>query len=565
MDDDEVLTVRTLQAYRKIISDLTSQHNGRVVDSPGDNLLAEFGSVVDAVQCAVEIQQILKSKNADLPDNRKMEFRIGINLGDVIEEDDRIYGDGVNIAARIESLADPGGICISGNAYEQIVNKLDLKYDNLGEHQVKNIRRPVRVYKIPVEIKSEEKDEVSILDSIIDMSVPTDRASIAVLPFVNMSGDLEQEYFADGMTEEIITAFSKIPDILVIASTSTFTYKGKKIKVKQIGEELGVKYVLEGSVRKAGNRIRLTAQLIDTTNEVHLWSGRYDRVVEDIFNLQDELTTRILSELNIKLMHDIRAIYTISGTDNLKAYIMYCEGFGFFKRFNKNDNAWARQIYKEVINLDPNWSQGYAMLGYVNIMDYYNGWTNLPEKCIQDAIEFSQKALSIDYTSPDPYTILANVYTIQRRYDAAVIEAEKAISVQPNYMMGYYVLGNSLVMAGNPVKGQEMLKKAIRLNPRLPLLKHNLGVAYFDAKQYSEAIALFKAALKEIPEMPHIHIYLTAAYILAGMEDEALKQAEEILRIDPNFSVDAFADRIPYKNQSDTDRILNALRKAGLK
>ena len=241
------------------------KHNGRVVDSPGDNLMAEFASVVDSVECAIKIQEVLRSKNDELPENRKMMFRIGINLGDVIEEDGRIYGDGVNIAARIEGLADAGGICLSGTAYDQIVNKLDLKYENLGEHNVKNIRRPIRVYKIPGEIESEKENEEPMLGSIIDMTVPVDKPSIAVLPFVNMSGDKEQEYFADGMTEEIITALSKVPDILVIASTSSFSYKGQRIKIQQVGKELGVSFVLEGSTRKSGNRLRVTAQLLDRT------------------------------------------------------------------------------------------------------------------------------------------------------------------------------------------------------------------------------------------------------------------------------------------------------------
>ena len=265
MSDDEVATVRTLQDYRKAISDIVQKHNGRIVDSPGDNLMAEFASVVDSVECAVEIQDVLRSKNDELPENRKMMFRIGINLGDVIEEDGRIYGDGVNIAARIEGLADAGGICLSGTAYDQIVNKLDLKYENLGEHNVKNIRRPIRVYKIPGEIESEKENEEPMLGSIIDMTVPVDKPSIAVLPFVNMSGDKEQEYFADGMTEEIITALSKVPDILVIASTSSFSYKGQRIKIQQVGKELGVSFVLEGSTRKSGNRLRVTAQLLDRT------------------------------------------------------------------------------------------------------------------------------------------------------------------------------------------------------------------------------------------------------------------------------------------------------------
>ena len=565
MDDEEEATIRTLKDYRSLIAETVKQYRGRVVDSPGDNILAEFSSVVDAVQCAVEIQQILKSKNDELHEKRKMEFRIGINLGDVIEEGDRIYGHGVNIAARVESLADSGGICISGTAYDQIANKLDLKYENLGEQQVKNIRSPIRVYKIPIEIESEKETEESILDSIVDLSVPTDKPSIAVLPFVNMSGDPDQEYFSDGMTEEIITALSKVPDILVIASTSMFTYKCQRVKVQQVGRELGVKYILEGSVRKAKNRIRVTAQLIDAKSENHLWADRYDRQLKDIFELQDELTVEILSEIDTRLWHSLDSRYQVKGTDSLEAYLKHWQGFEHMNRYNKNDNAVARKIYEEVISLDPNWSIGYSMLAFVNIFDYYAGWSKSTIQCIQDATGYSNKAISLDYTAPTPHGALSNVYLIQRDYEKAIEEAEIAIAQQPNFMLGYYVLGNALVMAGNPIRAQEMLKRAIRLSPKYPLVKHNLAVACFGSEQYLESICLFVANLQKRPDFIHTHLYLTAAYVLAGMEDKARIQAQELLRLTPGFSVDKSASRLPYKNQSDTDRILNALRKAGLK
>ena len=561
MDDDEISTVRTLQAYRKIISDLTSQHNGRVIDNPGDNLLAEFVSVVDAVQCAVEIQHVLKSKNNELPDNRKMVFRIGINLGDVIEDDDRIYGDGVNIAARVESLADPGGICISGTVYDHVMNKLDLRYEDLGEHQVKNIRRPVRVYKILVEIEPEE----SILDSIIDMSVPTDKPSIAVLPFVNMSDDPSQEYFSDGMTEAIITALAKVPDILVIASTSTFMYKGQKVKVQQVGKDLGVKYLLEGSVQKAGNRIRLTAQLIDAATGNHWWAERYDRELKEIFDLQDELTTRILEELSIKLWHDVSANLTVKGTNNLRAYLRWWKGIGHYMRFKKNDNALARKNFEEVVQLDPSWGEGYAFLGWANVTDYIFGWCSSPKKCIQEAVECARKAIALEDTSPQPYGVLSLVNLFTGHYDEAIAEAEKAIAQHPDFFAGYHALGIALFYLGSPNKAREMFKKSIQLSHIFSNTKAFIGMTYFDSGEYIESIVILKNALRELPDFIHTHVYLIASYILIEMKEEAFKQAEEILRIDPSFSVDAFSHQIPYKNQSDTDRILDALRKAALK
>jgi TolB-like protein len=294
MGDDEDATVKTLTVYRELMATLIQKHRGRVVDFPGDNLLAEFGSVVDAVRCAVEIQEELRVRNAELPENRRMQFRIGINLGDVVEEGERIYGDGVNITARIEGLAEGGGICISGTVYDQVENKIGLEYCYLGEQEVKNIKKPVRVYNVTME------GNLSDVEIRQELPLP-DKPSIAVLPFVNMSGDPEQEYFSDGMSEEIITGLSKIPNMHVIARNSTFTYKEKPVKTQQVGKELGVRYVLEGSVRKAGNRVRITAQLVDALTGHHLWAERYDRELTDIFALQDEITVKIITALQLEL------------------------------------------------------------------------------------------------------------------------------------------------------------------------------------------------------------------------------------------------------------------------
>jgi len=558
MDEDEVSTVRTLQAYQQIISDLTSQHNGRVVDSPGDNLMAEFASVVDAVKCAVEIQNTLSGKNAELPDDRKMEFRIGINLGDVIEEDDRIYGDGVNIAARVESLAEAGGICISGRVYDQVENKIDVEYEDLGEHRAKNIKRPIRIYKIPIEL------DKSILEPLVDLTVPTDKPSIAVLPFVNMSGDPEQEYFSDGITEEIITALSKVPNLLVIARNSTFTYKGKAVNVKQVGKELGVKFVLEGSVRKAGNRIRVTAQLIDASTGNHLWAERYDRGLEDIFVVQDEITLKIVTELQVTLSDlGFHRRFT-TGTNNLEAYLKYLQALQKIPLLNKSDNAIARQLLEEVINLDPKWSIGYQMLGMAHIVDFWAGWSSFPEKSIEEGLKLTKKAIALDDSLALSYGNMSQIYLYKRQYNESIAEAEKAILLQPNSFWLYQLLGYALIYAGEPTRAINMSRKAIRLNPFDWLSTYHLGIAHCDLQKYDEAISYIKKALKLNPDSLHAHAYLVATYSLAGQKENAFNIADEVLRIDPQFYVDNFADRIPYKNQSDTDRILNALRKAGL-
>src|SRR5512139_3761658 len=339
MGADEEATVRTLQAYKEVMASSIQHHRGRVVGTAGDSVLAEFASVVDAVQCSVEIQQVLRAKNAMLPENRRMDFRIGINLGDVIEEGEEIYGDGVNIADRVEGLAEAGGICISESAYQQIENKLPLRYDYLGEHEVKNIIKPVRVYRAQIESEAVARKPLEVT-SKEKMALPLpDKPSIAVLPFVNMSGDPEQEYFSDGMTEEIITALSKSPYLFVIARQSTFTYKGKPVKIKRVSEELGVHYVLEGSVRRSGEKVRITAQLIDAMTGYHLWAERYDRDLKEIFALQDEIALRIMKTVHEKLQPGDYVRVLGKGARNVEAFLKAMEAREHFFRANKEDNA----------------------------------------------------------------------------------------------------------------------------------------------------------------------------------------------------------------------------------
>lgn len=401
MGEDEESTVRTLTAYREIMSSLIQQYRGRVVDSPGDNLLAEFSSVVDAVQCGVEIQQVLKARNAGLPESRRMEFRIGVNLGDVIEEGERIYGDGVNIAARVEGLAEKGSICISGSAYEQIKNKLALGYEYLGEHEVKNIVEPVRVYKAQIEpvVKRAEKRAVlrrwqwealaavavlvlgavafwnfylrpqpptEEVASVEKMALPLpDKPSIAVLPFVNMSGDPEQEYFSDGITEDLITDLSQISGLFIIARNSTFAYKGKPVKIKQVAEDLGVRYVLEGSVRKADKQVRINVQLIDVTTGHHIWAKRYDGYIENIFALQDKITQKIVAALAVKLTAGEKEQVARKETDSVAAYDAFLKGWGHYLRHTPEDFAKAVSHFEKAVELDPNYGRAYASMALI--------------------------------------------------------------------------------------------------------------------------------------------------------------------------------------------------------
>ena len=350
MADDEVHTIQTLKACRQIMSDLIKQHSGRVVDSPGDNLLAEFPSAVDAVECAVGIQNRLKKENARFVEDQKLQFRIGVNIGDVVQDGDHIYGSGVNVAARIEGLSDPGGICISRNTYDHVKNKVQYDFEYLGEHGVKNIKEPVRMYKVLLASDSPKP----LVGELLELP---DKPSIAVLPFMNMSGDPSQEYFSDGLTEQIINGICKVSNLFVIARNSSFAYKGKSVNVQQVGKELGVRYVLEGSVQKAGDRVRITAQLIDTITGFHLWSENYDRELSDIFALQDELTTKLMEIMQIKLTFGEQARLWVGGTTNIQAYDRHMRGNDCFFRNNEKDNKQAQQFYEEAINID----NAYAM------------------------------------------------------------------------------------------------------------------------------------------------------------------------------------------------------------
>jgi adenylate cyclase len=560
MEEDEKGTVRTLNAYREVMATFIQQHHGRVVDTPGDNLLAEFASVVDAVQCAVEIQKELKTRNAKLAENRQMEFRIGINLGDVIEEEGRIYGDGVNIAARLEGLAEGGGICISGSVYDQVENKLDLEYEFLGDQSVKNIAKPVRAYCVKREYTtSHHKGE----------GEPThlDKPSIAVLPFTNISEDPGQEYFSDGITEEIITSLSKVTGLIVIARNSTFTYKGKPIKVQQVGQELGVQYVLEGSVRKAGDRVRITAQLIDAKTGHHLWAERYDRRLTDIFAVQDEITVNIVRAMQVKLTEGEQACEWLKhGSSNIEAYEKGMKGMEYFRFFSPEGNVRARQLFEECITLDPDYPGPYVMLGWTHLTDVMNGWSKSPEESINRALGYAQKAVSIDNTQADAYALLGNVYLFQRQFEKAIEEGERAVVLNPNGADYHVWLAMILSSAGRPEEAVDLVKKAIRLNPFPPNWYFlSLGNAFFILGQYGEAAEAYQRAIQHSPNFLLVRIGLAASFGALGHKEEARAAAIEVLRIDPKFTLERFAHGLLYKDQNDADRFIDALRRAGLK
>jgi adenylate cyclase len=609
MGEDEEATVRTITAYRQVITEVVQKHRGRVVDSPGDNILAEFDSVVDAVRGAVEIQEELKVRNAELPENRRMEFRIGVNLGDVIHEEERIYGDGVNVAARVESLADAGGICISRSAYDQVKNKLTLGYENLGEYSVKNIAEPVRIYKVLMDPESvgkvigerrvEPKRGLRIaiaavialllvvggavlwksyqtivsppveVASVEKMAFPLpEKPSLAVLPFDNLSGDASQDYFSDGITETIITALSNVSNLFVIARKSTFTYKGKQVKVQQVAEELGVRYVLEGSVQRSGDRVRITAQLIDALKGHHLWAEQYDRRFGDIFVLQDDITEQVTLALQVKLTEGEQARIKRGHTENPEAYEYWLRGRERSLSFTKEDNAQRRKLYEKAAELDPNNSFLWKDIGWTYYRDARFGWTDTPAQSLALAEELAQKTLAVDDYSAQAYALLSLVYMVKRQHDKAVAYGEKALALAPNLADMKAAVAVPFMYSGRPEEAIEMVKNAMRLNPYYPAwYLAVLGHAYRLTGQYEEAITSLESwRARANPRSALPHLFLAFTYEEAGRGEEAQAAVAEVLKRKPKASIKGYAKSklFPYKDPADIERVLDSLRKAGM-
>ena len=558
MEDNEEATIQTLNAYRNSMSTLIEQHRGRVVDMTGDNLMAEFASVVDAVKCAVETQKEIGKRNVDLPEKRRMLFRIGVNLGDIVEEDDRIYGDGVNVASRIEGLADPGGVCLSKSAYDQIKKKLDFGFEYMGEHSVKNISEPVSVYKVLVDSERsrplvEEKFELP------------DKPSIAVLPFVNMSGDHGQEYFSDGLTEQIINGLCKVSNLFVVARNSSFAYKEKSVNIQQVGKELGVRYILEGSVQKAGDRVRITAQLIDATTGYHLWSENYDRDLSDIFALQDEITLKIMNALQIKLTMGEQARLWAGATINIQAYDMHMRGNECFFRINEKDNKQARRFYHEAINFDNTYAEPYVMLGHSHILDLLYRWSNSPIESFEQAEKCAERALALKDSLDLTHSLWGWIYLFRRQHEKAIKEGERAIELNPNGAEAHIQLSFILILSDETELAIKLAKRAFRLNPiPLPYYYMFLAMAYRNNGQYDKAIELSKKGLRGNPDQLSVYLTLAASYMYLNRTEEAHKAVKEVLRIHPNFSLEHQAKTMPYKRQETGDRFIEALRKAGL-
>jgi len=606
MGQDEAGTVNRLKEYRALMTGLIQQYRGRVVDSPGDNILAEFASAVDATECAAKIQQELKNRNAEVPDGSKMEFRIGINLGDVIEDGERIYGDGVNIAARIESMAETGGICVSGTIYDQVKNKLNLGYENLGEHRAKNIAEPVRIYRVltePEDVgkvtgeKRKSKRRITLAAVIVLIAVlggtlgwfyyvrqPTkhepaspdrmafplpDKPSIALLPFDNLSKEPNQEYIADGLTENIIAALSNISEMFVIAGNSTFFYKDKPVKIQQVSEELGVRYVLRGSVQKSEDNLRITAQLIDATTGYPLWVERYDRQLKDLFALQDEITLKIISALSVKLTEGEQAAIRRT-TENFEAWGYCVKGIGLFEHFSKEDNSQAREYLEKAVMIDPEYAFAWTMLAWVHVIDAWFGFSRSPSESIQKAEELAKKAAALGGVQAELYSLWSTIHLNQREYEKAIGAGRKAVANGPNNALSHVLLAYVMLFAGKFDEAVTFAERAIRLTPYCPdWYLSILGQSYRQAGRFKEALSAFKKALdrsQKNKSNPMASLLgLIDVSMELGREEQARRYAAEVMKISPDFSFKYFHQVYPYKDPAHLERIVVNLRKAGLK
>jgi TolB-like protein/Tfp pilus assembly protein PilF len=482
-------------------------------------------------------------------------------VGDVVEENGRIYGDGVNIAARIEGLANSGGICLSGRVYDQIENKLDLAYEDLGEHKVKNIARPIRVYavKIPADVAKFKMDK---------KHVPPAKPSIAVLPFLNMSGDAEQEYFSDGITEDIITALSKFRWFFVIARNSTFTYKGKAIEVKQVAEDLGVRYVLEGSVRKAGKKVRINAQLIDAPTGYHVWAERYDRDLEDIFAVQDEITHNIVRSVGPEFLSAEMKRAQRKDALNLDVWDYIMRASSHHGRYTKKDAAESQRLLHKAIELDPMSSDAFCLLAFTHLMQVQFGWSESTAKSIKEAQEAAQKAVSIDNRDALAHTALGLVDLISKRYDDAVYRLKNAINLNPNLANAYGAVGQALALAGEYEAAVTHINKAIRLSPHDPFVVYwfgHLGVAAFADERYEDACYWGRKTIQHNPMFPGGHRLVAASCGQLGQSQEAARELKELLLLMPGMTADDVRGQVPFKRSIDMERYIEGLRKAGLK
>jgi adenylate cyclase len=569
MGADEAGTLSALKQHRQAVFDpAVAAHNGRIVKLIGDGTIVEFGSVVDAVNCALSVQRADGVLPNDALGQPKIVLRIGINLGDVIIEGDDIYGDGVNIAARLEPLAEPGGVCVSSIVNESIGNRIDVRFTDSGDITVKNIDRPIRVWKWHPAVTPDVTNAKGAKQGSAEKSLPNvATASIAVLPFTNMSGDPEQEYFSDGISEDIITDLSKISGLTVIARNSSFAYKGRSVDIRTVGQELGVQSVLEGSIRRAGKRVRITAQLIDATNGAHLWADRYDRDLTDIFEVQDDVTRRIVDALKITLSPAEQARLAGSETSSVVAYDCVLRGREFMLGKEKNLETFTQAIkyFKQALEYDPNYSVAYACLGFGYMFDYQNRWSEDPDGALRIAKEYARLAIEKDPNEPLARCVSALAASYEKDLDRAKSEIDAALALNPSLALAHNLRGTIRTFSGEPLEAIPEIEQAMRLDPAMSAqFLHFLGLAYLMAGKYETAAALLRQRIILVPNTDFSRAILTSALGHLGEIEDARRVWAELQGINPNYSFAAHVGRQPFKRQEDVEQIAEGLKKAGV-
>lgn len=563
MGADESGTLAALKHHREAIFDpAVTAHNGRVVKLMGDGTLVEFSSVVDAVNCALAIQRAIKAQEGT--ENGGITLRIGVNLGDIVIDGGEIYGDGVNVAARLEPLADPGGICITSIVNESIGARVDAVFHDAGEVHVKNIGRPVRVWKWHPDMDAGDYEVPA--QQPATAAAKKDMPSVAVLPFDNMSGDPEQEYFTDGISEDIITDLSKVGGLMVIARNSSFAYKGRSVDIREVGRELGVSSVLEGSIRRAGNRVRINAQLIDARSGGHLWADRFDRELTDIFEVQDEVTRRIVDALKVTLTPAEEALIADNTATNVEAHDLFLHARELLSGSKTRATfEEAIPLLKRAIELDPEYGEPYAGLALAYVFDFQNRWTDDPDRSLDTALDYVDKAIEKAPNDPYGHHIAAIVAAFRRDYERNWREIETALELSPNYAMALASKGAALTFSGRPEEALPILDRAMRLDPQgAEQFLHFVGLAHLLSGNFETSAAEFRERIRLVPDTDFSRVYLASALAYQGETDEAREAWREMEEINPDYSFEAHMSRAPFRRQEEIDFIRDGLRKAGL-
>jgi adenylate cyclase len=557
---DEEGTIAHQRAHREeVFAPKIARYGGRIVKTTGDGMLVEFPSVVDAVKCALEVQTELVGRDADVPEDRRIKYRIGINLGDIVIDGDDILGDGVNVAARLEALATPGGICVSGNVYDHLAGKLEVVFEDAGEQTIKNVPRPIRVLHWHGGRAARHPNDAS------KRPLLPDKPSIAVLPFTNLSGDPEQEYFADGIAEDIMIALSKLSQISVIGRNSSFSYKGQSMGAHEIASDLGVRFIVEGSIRKSGDRVRISSHLVDCETSGHIWADKFDRILTDIFDVQDEVTQRIAGAMAVALTADERERLRPSGPRNLEAYNLFMKGRAASREYFKEANDIAIIRLNQALDLEPDYSSAHAFLTFTYLADYFNQWRNESKQSLDKAEEHALLAVEANGEDPYAYLALGKVHMWRGRHEEGIAAHRRTIELDPNFSVAYASMGYALHFAGHCEQAIKLIEKGMQLDPHHPSTRlHWLALPHFQLGRYREAIELLERLLSAKPDMDISRIVLAAAYGHLGCEEDAQVEWRMARQANPSYSLESRKAVLPYKDPGCFDRIVEGLRLGGI-